>query len=186
MDDKAIMALFEVRSEAAIVKTSEKYGKYLFKISWNVLHRHEDAEECVNDTYFTAWQQIPPDKPKKFLPYLGRITRALSLNRYNFLKAQKRNSHFDVLLSELEDCLTSVDSVESTFEAKELARSMNDFLERCKKEHRIIFVRRYWYGDSLAIIAELRNTTESNVKSILFRTRKKLESHLRKEGFLNE
>ena len=186
MNDSSILELFIKRSEQAISKTTEKYGKYLSKISWNILHNSEDVEECVNDTYLTAWQQIPPDKPERFLPYLGRITRSLSLNRYNYYKAQKRNTQFDMILSELEDCLMSIETVESEIGAKELTNAINRFLKSSKKDHRIVFVRRYWYSDSIKDIATARQTSESNVKSILFRMRKKLENYLIKEGVLNE
>ncbi|MCH4887021.1 sigma-70 family RNA polymerase sigma factor [Acidaminobacter sp. JC074] len=186
MNDSSIIELFIKRSEQAITMTAEKYGKYLNKISWNILHNHEDVEECVNDTYLSAWKQIPPDKPERFLPYLGRITRALSLNKYNYYKAKKRNSQFDMVLSELEDCLMATETVESSLDAMELSKAINTFLKSIKKEHRIIFVRRYWYSDSIKDIAKIRQTSESNVKSILFRVRKKLESYLIKEGVLDE
>lgn len=185
MQDSWIIDLFIKRSEKAIEHTADKYGNYLFKISWNVLHSHEDVEECVSDTYLSAWQQIPPDKPRKFLPYLGRITRNISLNRYNFLRAQKRNNEFDLILSELEDCLVHNNSVEAEIDAMELGKCINSFLRSSKKEKRIIFVRRYWFNDSISDIAIDRKTSQGNVKSTLFRMRKKLENYLIEEGMLN-
>lgn len=94
MTDQTIIDLFWQRSEDAIRNTSQKYGKYLMKIAMNILKYYEESEECVNDTYFAAWEQIPPDRPQKLLPYLGCITRCLVLNRYDYLTAQKRNAEF--------------------------------------------------------------------------------------------
>lgn len=186
MDDFSIIKLYIERSELAISTTAMRYGKYLSKIAWNILGNYQDAEECVNDTYLAAWNQIPPDQPLKFLPYLGRIARNLSLNRYNYLKANKRNQGFDLVLTELEDCLASSSTVEGAFDAQEVAMAINAFLASVKKEQRVIFVRRYWYGDSISTIAQDRKTSENNIKSVLFRMRKKLQRQLVKEGLLNE
>lgn len=183
MTDQTIIDLFWQRSEDAIRNTSQKYGKYLTKIAMNILSYYEESEECVNDTYFTAWKQIPPDRPQKLLPYLGRITRCLALNRYDYLTAQKRNAEFTLQLSELEECLTGTDSVETQYESGEVASVISAFLRMQPSDIRNIFIRRYWFSDSISEIASRFNLSESKVKSILFRTRKRLKKHLESEGY---
>lgn len=182
MEDNAIIELYWNRIEDAIRCTSDKYGRYLLKIALNVLNKREDAEECTNDTYLTAWNKIPPNRPNKLLAFLGRITRNIALDRYDYLSAKKRNSQFDVLLSELEQCLPSNNTVESDLDEGEIAASINRFLNKTNEDMRIVFVRRYWFSDSIKDIAERFNISESKVKSMLFRTRNKLRFHLEKEG----
>jgi RNA polymerase sigma-70 factor (ECF subfamily) len=181
MTDQEIIELFWQRLEDAIRCTAEKYGRYLTKIALNILNRFEEAEECVNDTYLAAWNQIPPTRPKKLLPYLGRITRYQALNRYDYLTAQKRNSEFDLQLSELEACLPSSDSFKSEYEAGEIASTISNFLRSIDADARNIFIRRYWFSDSIKDIATRFNMGESQIKSNLFRTRNRLKNHLERE-----
>lgn len=183
MTDQTIVELFWQRSEDAIKNTDEKYGKYLTKIAMNVLGHHEEAEECVNDTYFSAWKQMPPDRPQKLSAYLGRITRCLALNRYDYLTAQKRNAEFTLQLSELEECLTGKASVEAQYEAGEVAAAISAFLRAQNADIRNIFIRRYWFSDSIADISECFSMSESKVKSLLFRTRNRLRKYLESEGY---
>lgn len=183
MTDQTIIDLFWQRSEEAIRNTSKKYGRYLMKIAMNILNYYEESEECVNDTYLMAWEQIPPDRPQKLLSYLGRITRCLALNRYDYLTAQKRNIEFTLQLAELEDCLTGTDSLETQYESGELASVISAFLREQSSDTRNIFIRRYWFSDSIMEIASRFNMSESKVKSILFRTRKRLKKHLESEGY---
>ena len=183
MTDQTIIDLFWQRSEDAIQGTAQKYGKYLTKIAMNVLGCREDSEECVNDTYLAAWKQIPPDRPQKLLPYLGRITRCLALNRYDYLKARKRNGDFAVQLTELEEFLSAPDTIESRYEQGELSAEISAFLKTLNPEKRNIFIRRYWFSDSITDIAERFELNENKVKSILFRVRKQLKQHHESEGY---
>lgn len=183
MTDLEIVELYWRRSEEAISRTMEQYGRYLQKLALNILRLREDAEECVNETYLSAWNQIPPDRPGKLLPYLGRIARCLALNRYDYLKAQKRNTDFTLQLSELEECLSAPDSTLSGYEERALAEAISAFLKGLDGESRNMFVRRYWYSDSIRDIAVRYNLRESKVKSQLFRVRGRLKQYLQEEGF---
>jgi len=183
VEDKVIIQLFNDRSEMAIHRTSEKYGSYLMKICMNVLNNREESEECTNDTYFTAWNQIPPDRPRRFLPYLGRIAKNSALNRYDYLKAAKRNRHFDVVLSELEYCITDVNQTEDYILEKELAGAISQYLRTLDENSRKIFIRRYWYSDSVREIGKMFGISQSNTKVILHRTRKNMKIYLEKEGY---
>ena len=183
MTDQTIVDLFWQRSEDAIRNTSQKYGRYLTKIAMNILNHYEESEECVSDTYLAAWKQIPPDRPQKLLPYLGRITRCLALNRYDYLTAQKRNAEFTVQLSELEECLTGMDSPEKQYESGEVASAISSFLRMQNPDIRNIFIRRYWFSDSIAEIASRFRMSESKVKTTLFRTRSRLKKYLESEGY---
>lgn len=183
MTDYEIVELYWRRSEEAISLTMERYGRYLLKLAMNILHLWEDAEECVNETYLSAWNQMPPDRPAKLLPYLGRIARCLALNRYDYLKAQKRGADFTLQLSELEECLSAPDSTLSGYEEKALADAISAFLRGLDGESRTMFIRRYWYSDSIGEIARRFSVRESKVKSQLFRIRGRLKNYLQEEGF---
>lgn len=183
MTDLEIVKLYWSRSEEAISQTMAQYGRYLLKLAMNILHLREDAEECVNETYLSAWNQMPPDRPQKLLPYLGRIARCLALNRYDYIKAQKRGADFTLQLSELEECLSAPDSTLSGYEEKALGDAISAFLRRLDGESRNMFIRRYWYSDSIGEISKRYGVRESKVKSQLFRIRGRLKQYLREEGF---
>jgi len=183
MTDVEIIELFWVRSETAISETARIYGAYCKTIAMNILRNTEDAEECVNDTYMKTWETIPPQRPVVLYTFLGRITRNLSLDRYKARKAQKRTGdETALLLSELDDCVSARKSVEDEFEAGLVAEAIDRFLASVSEEYQIIFIRRYWYANSIAAIAERFEMSESKVKSILFRMRKNLRIFLEREG----
>jgi len=186
MDDTTILDLYWARSESAIRETARKYGGYCFSIAANILQNNEDAEECVNETYWKIWEAIPPQRPALFCPFLGKITRNLSLNKYKEHKAQKRGGgEMTLLYSELEECIPSGERVETAYESNLIVGAINACLLSLDRESRLVFVRRYWYADSIGAIAARFQMSESKVKSVLFRARKKLKIHLEKEGILS-
>ncbi len=182
MEDVKIIELFWERSEQAIKETAQKYGGYCKMIALNILLNQEDADECVNDTYLQTWNSIPEQRPSIFSAYLAKITRNLSLNKFKRKAAAKRGGNtVSLLLSELDDCLP--DTKASTIpEDGEIAKLISTFLRSIDTQSRLIFVRRYWYADSTEKIAKLFKSSESKIKSNLFRSRKKLKLYLEKEG----
>lgn len=184
LDDEMIIKLYWERSESAITETSNKYGRYCKAIAYNILDNHADAEECENDTYMAAWNTIPPARPDKLLAFLGRLTRNIALDRYDYNKARKRHSEFNTLLSELEDLVSSQNNVEADYESKQVSNYISKYLRSLNVENRVIFLRRYWYSDSIKDISKQFGMSQSKVKSILFRMRKKLKKYLEKEGII--
>ncbi len=181
MEDDKIIELFWNRAEQAIAETSKKYGNYLRVIANNILRNYEDTLECENDTYLVAWNKIPPTRPQKLLAYLGKIMRNIALDKYDYNKAKKRNSEFDLLLYELEACIPSNNNVEKLYEDKQIPIIISKFLRDIDEENRNMFIRRYWYSDSIVAIAKQYDYTESKVKTSLFRTRNKLRMVLEQE-----
>lgn len=182
LDDSKIIELFYARSEQAIVELSQKYGSVCSKIANNILNNKLDAEECVNDAYLGAWNTIPPQNPNPLLTYISRIVRNLSIKKYHSNTSVKRNSFYDVALDELESCIPSGKTIESELDAKELSRIIDDFLDTLDKENRVMFVRRYWYSDSISDIAEKFQISSNDVSVRLYRIREKLKKYLKKEG----
>ena len=182
MEDGKIIELFLERSEQAIDELSKKYGRLCLRIAENILGNPEDAEECVNDAYLALWNKIPPERPELLPAYLLRIVRNLSVKKYHANTAAKRNSHYDVALDELEDCFPANTSVEEEAEARETARLIDVFLETMDEPSRILFVKRYFHGDSIEELAALFSTTKHNVSVRLSRTRKKLRKFLEEKG----
>ncbi len=182
MDDSKIIELFYERSEQAIVELSKKYGDTCHKIAVNILKNDLDAQECVNDTYLGAWNTIPPQKPNPLLAYICRIVRNISIKRYHQNTAMKRNSYYDVALDELENCLPSKDTVEEEVSADALAKIIDEFLDGLDKTNRVMFVRRYWFSDSVSDIATLFKMNSHTVTVRLSRTREKLRRYLMERG----
>lgn len=184
MEDNQIIELYWQRSESAITETSHKYGKLCRHIAMNIVGNFLDAEECENDTYIAVWNAIPPTRPNIFSAFLSRIARNIALNRYEYNKAQKRNNEFDLILSELEECIADQNTVEKAYEDGAVSRMIDEFLADLSKEKRIIFVRRYWYSDAVKDIAKRMQISESKVKTVLFRTRKELKEYLAHRGIV--
>ena len=182
MEDGQIIDLYWSRDQRAIQETDGKYGKLLNSIAWNLLRSREDSEECVSDTYLRAWEAIPPTRPAFLRSWLGCITRNLSLDRWKQRQAEKRGGGAEVLLGELEDCVPAAGGSERTVEDQELAELLNAFLRGLSQEGRSMFLRRYWYGESVAEIGEALGCGEGKVKSSLFRSRRALRAYLEKEG----
>lgn len=182
LDDSKIIELFYERSEQAIIELSKKYGSVCTRVANNILNNRLDSEECINDAYLGAWNTIPPQKPDPLLTYICRIVRNLAIKKYHSNTAMKRNSTYDVSLDELENCFPVSDSPEDKAGAREIAQMIDRFLETLDKENRIMFVRRYWYADSITELAELFHTSNHNISVRLSRTREKLRKYLIKEG----
>lgn len=186
MKDSEIVQLYWDRDAAAITETGNKYGAYCFTVANNILNSNEDAEECVNDTYLKAWNAIPPHKPEKLKPFLAKITRNLAFNRYNARTAKKRGGELGVVLEELAECIPCEKDVESEYAAKELGECIRLFAGSLPVREGDIFVRRYFFTESIEVIAKRFGMTENNVMVTLSRIRKKLKTKLIKEGMYDE
>lgn len=183
MEDSQIVALYFQRSEQAIDETARKYGSYCYQIAYNILQNREDAEEAVSDTYLGAWATIPPHKPMMLSTFLGKIARRTAIKRYRKDRAQKRGGgEVALALDELSEFLSDGQSPESAMENAELTKLLNEFLRALPKEERSVFLCRYWYFDSIEAIAGRFGFSQSKVKSMLARTRKKLYTMLQREG----
>ncbi|MBR4309044.1 MAG: sigma-70 family RNA polymerase sigma factor [Oscillospiraceae bacterium] len=182
MEDNKIIELFFRRSEQALEEVALKYGAITKQLAIHILHDPQDAEECINDAYLAAWNSIPPQKPETLSAYLCRLVRNLAIKKYHYNTAAKRNSNYDVALCELENCFPSSASVEGSFDAAETAQSINAFLGKLDRKDRLLFVRRYWYADSVEALAKLLHVKPHAVSVRLYRIREKLKKHLAKEG----
>ncbi len=176
--DAEIIDLYLQRSESAIWETEQKYGLYLYKIAFNILHDAQDCEECLNDAYLGIWNAIPPNKPTVMLPFLSKIVRRVSINQYKKKSREKRiPSEYTVSLSELEDCLGNEDDIES----ERMGRLISDYLRTLSARQRCIFISRYYCSDSIKSIAKMTELSESSVYKELAHIRGGLKNYLEKE-----
>lgn len=184
MDDSRIVDLYLGRDERATEETSRKYGKRLFAVSKNIVQSRETAEECENDTYLKAWELIPPNEPRTYLfAFLAKITRNISINRCRDDNRLKRKAAVEELSEELEECLPSGETTEGDFDERQLRELLDSFLASLPGEKRNMFIRRYFYGDSIEAVSRRFGMMKGTVKVRLFRIREKLREHLEKEGF---
>ena len=182
MEDETIIDLYFAREERAIAETGKKYGGYCRSIAFNILHSHEDTEECVSDTYLHTWNTIPPTKPIHFFAYLAKICRHLAFDRLDWNNAAKRKAEVVALTQEMEECIPG-QWQEADVRSAEISRLVGSFLWKQTADNRMIFVRRYWYGDSVSEIALRYEISQSAVLMRLSRMREKLAVYLKKEGF---
>ncbi len=184
LDDSKIVDLYLSRDEAAIKYTSEKYGSRLRHMANAIVEDPSTAEECENDTYLRAWNAIPPHEPRSYLfPFLARITRHIALDVCKERQSAMRSAFICELSAEMEQCIPGADSPERHMDAVVLSETVNQFLATLSSEKRKIFVRRYWYMDSIGAISHRYGLSQSKVKSILFRCRSQLRNYLKKEGY---
>lgn len=183
MNDTDILNLYWQRNEAAIAASSAKYGAYCSAIARNILGGAQDAQECVNDTWLAAWNSIPPQRPALLKAYLGKLTRRISLKKWRDGRALKRGGgEIALALDELAECLPGRDGVETALETAALAELLNRFVAGLAPDERRVFLRRYWYLDSIREISALFGFSQGKVKSMLHRTRLKLMNRLKEEG----
>lgn len=182
MEDGRIIELFFERNETALKEVSKKYGAYCSRIARNILKNDEEAEECVNDTYMSAWDSIPPRNPTTLGGYLGKITRNNALNRINFFSRQKRSG--DTLsFDELDEFVSGMESAEDLTSEHDLSAAISEFVRDLPQKTRELFLGRYWEMKSHAELAERHKMTKNAVAMTLGRTMRKLKEFLEKEGF---
>ena len=181
MEDKQIVDMYWARNEEAITQTSVKYGSMMHATSKSIVGSHEDAEECVNDAYLAAWNSMPENRPTYLGGYMAKIIRNISLNRYDRNHAAKRQG-VQVVFEELEGCLSDSVTPEEEYEQGCLKEVLDNFLASLDEQKRVIFLRRYFYTDSIAEIAQRMQVSEGKVKSILFRLRGQLAAVLKEAG----
>ena len=182
MEDAGIIALFWARDQQAIRETEQKYGGRLYRLAVRILEDRQDAEESVSDTYWRAWNTMPPTRPGCLFAYLAKLCRCSALDKLDWNRARKRQAQIVELSAELESTLAAPE--DRTLELAELGRLLNCFLEGLSGEKRAIFLRRYWFGDSVGEIADRFGMGESRVKTMLFRLRRSLRDFLKREGAL--
>lgn len=184
MEDSRIVELYFERDESAIICTAEKYGRRLRSLALGITEDIRTAEECENDTYLKAWGVIPPHDPRDYLyAFLARITRNLALSRCRENSRHKRSAHVAELSTELEQCIPAPSDTECGVDERLLGEAINGFLGTLSEEKRRVFVRRYWFADSIAVISARYSLSQSKVKSMLLRCRNELRQYLIKEGF---
>ena len=185
MEDRKILALLWNRAERALDAMAKKYGGRLYRTAQNILNRHEDAEESVNDTYLAVWNAVPPKKPDPFPGFVYHTGRNQALKRLRYETAKQRDTRYDISLEELSHSLSGA-TLEDEFDARLLGRAIDRFLDTLSRENRVLFLRRYWFGDSIRELASHFAMTENTVKVRLSRIREKLRTYLAKEGFIHE
>ena len=176
MDDLEIIELYFCRDEKALTETARKYGNYCYTVAFSVLNSMEDSKETVNDTYLELWNTIPPERPTVLSAFIGKITRRLAIGRWRKNTAVKRGGgEFEATLDELSECISDNTNVEKIVEGKLVVSTINEFLKKLPDTERNVFICRYWYADSVKSVAKQFGFSESKVKSMLMRTRTKLE-----------
>lgn len=182
MEDRKLIALLFERSEQAITALAQRFGNRLYATAYNILGSQEDAEEAVNDTYLALWNAIPPAQPDPLAGYVHRTGRNVALKKLRFLRAQKRSSQYDISIEELSSVLSG-GNLEDTLNSRELGQAIDRFLDTLSKQNRILFLRRYWFGETVAELSKEFSLSENNISVRLSRIRNQLKTYLLKEGF---
>lgn len=183
--DEIIVDMYWSRDEQAIRMSEEKYGKYCASIAERILADVQDVEECVSDVYLKAWNSIPPKKPEVLRTFLGKLTRNAAFDRYRRTSARKRGKgEIPLVVEELEECIAGGSEPEKQLEEKELRSVLNAFLGNLPKAKRVLFLRRYWYADSVTNIAKRYSMTPGAVSTSLHRMREDLKKYLTERGVL--
>lgn len=182
MEDEQIIKLYLKRSEKALEETQNKYGPYCYRIAKNILTVREDAEECVNDTWNLLWNKIPPMIPISLKAFLGKLVRDIAISQYRANHAKKRYGGIEVIFDELEECIPSDFDVEENFDNQQLSDFLNHWLGELPREDRVLFIKRYYYGDAVKKLAKMIGCTENQMAQRMMKLRKKLKLFLFEKG----
>ena len=185
MSDQTIIRLLFARAEQALELLAHRFGARLLQTARNILSNLQDAEECVNDTYYAVWNAIPPREPDPLSGFVYKTGRNLALKRLRDNTAGKRDSRYDLSLEELSACIPD-HAMEETISARQLGLAIDRFLDNLPRNSRVMFMRRYWFGDSIREIARNLGYSETAVSVRLNRVRNKLRTHLEQEGFFDD
>ena len=170
MDDNKIIALFFARNQDAIRHTDAAYGRRLFCLAERIVQNDQDA-----------WNTIPPQKPRYFFAYLAKICRNFAFKKLDWKNAQKRKAEIVALTQEMESCIPDT-ARENELDARELGRLLDAFLRTQTPDNQMVFLRRFWYADTIGEIAARYGISESAVHMRLNRTKNRLSAYLAKEG----
>lgn len=181
LHDLNIIELYFARDERAIKETEAKYGRLCYGIAYNILKNHEDSKECVNDTYVGIWNAIPPARPNNFTAFICKIARNLSLKRLESQSRQKRSQATIISLDDLAEVLAD-ENISVGISDEDIGKLIGDFLRNEKENIRNVFIRRYYFFDSIGDIARRYSFSENKVRNMLYHTRIKLKDYLIKEG----
>lgn len=184
MNDNQIIALFFERSDRAIQALDQKYGTVCSRTANNILGSWQDAEECVNDAYLGVWNAIAPQKPDPLIAFVLRIVRNISIKRLQYNRAVKRTGNYQECYEELSDCIAGPDTAESIYHASQVTYYIEEFLVHLSRTNRLLFVRRYWYMDSMKTLDETTGLGEGVVRTRLSRLRQQLKEKLSEKGVL--
>lgn len=185
MNDASIIELLWNRDERAVSEMKQSYEKLCFHVAGSILSHKEDCEECVNTAYMEVWSSIPPNRPPSLKNYLCRLVKNAAINVLKYNKADKRSPEMALSLDELSECISDGRSIEDSIAAEQLGAAISSFLRAQPEKYRKVFVRRYWYNESVEEIARFFGMNEKTVATYLFRMRKKLKNYLQKEGYIN-
>lgn len=184
MEDSGIIELFFDRDEKAITYSIEKYGTYCYTIANNILGNKEDSEECINETWFAAWNAIPPERPRCLRAYFARITRNIATNIYRKNTSKKRGGgEIGIVFDELSECAADDIIIEDEIEKRELVHYINSFLDALPERERAMFVRRYFFAESIRDIALRFKVRENYIRAMISKTRRKLKKYLEEVYF---
>ena len=184
MDNEKIVALFYERDEQALLQTQKKYNTYCLAIAQRIVGSHEDAEECVNDALLALWNSIPPDKPEPFLPYIAARVKNIAVSKSRANNAWKRGGNVQIVNDEILSTLSDGHTLSEYYESRTAGKVINDFIGKLNKSERKVFILRYWYRASDKSIMEETGFSQSKIKSMLARLRKRLAEALEKEGII--
>lgn len=181
--DEKIIEMYLQRDETAVKRTDDKYGNYLYRIAYNILHEHSDCEECKNDTYLGVWNAIPPAKPVSLRAFVSQIMRRIAINKY-YENTRKRKvpSELTVSMEECEGFIGEAESVEEEIIAKELGKFISDFVRNLSDKKQYIFMSRFYLVEPVSVTAKELGITQSAVYKELSKLKKELRADLKSKG----
>ena len=173
------LKLLQQRDQQGIIQLQEEYGPFCYSIIYQLLRNHEQTEEALNDVWMQIWNSVPEVQPVNLRAYLAKTARNTAIHYVKHNSAQKR-SGMTVLLDELEECIP-----DPQWECyrEGLKETLRNFVNSLKPEEQQIFLRRYWYGDTIEELAKKNRSTQNRITGILFRIRNKLRKRLKMEGY---
>ena len=185
LSDEQIIDLYFAREERAIEEPDRKYCQYLHTVAYNILANEQDVEECLQDTYIKTWNSIPPERPSVFRAFLAKITRNLSLDRYEYDNRKKRvPTGACVPLDEVREFVPDGSDLDRELQARVIGQVITDYLDSVPDRRMYVFVSRYFFALSIPQIAKRLSCSQSLVSKELAEIKRELRILLAKEGII--
>lgn len=182
MKDRDIILLLQNKPSDGLREAIKEYGELLkIIISRLIPHNPMDVEECVADTFVSAWKTISrlDSETASLKGYLLCIARNTAINRYHRLKKDGRSFPLD---SEM----PADDNVEFMILREETAVQLQELITIMPEPDRQIIIRKYYLFETIKEIALQLSMDEIQVKNRLYRSRQKLKKALEERGITLE
>lgn len=180
MESKEKIKDYMESSNLNIEKLINEYYAYVYTIVRNLRSislSNEDMEEIISDTFFAIWKNSKTLEEDVYIkPYLAGTAKNIIKNKY-------RTTHIDFSIADYEEKIIDIASLQKITEENEQNEIIRKTLKEMKKEEYEVFMMFYYESLKIKEISKKLSISESKVKVMLHRVRKRIKRNLEDGGY---